>query len=53
MAWEHTDYRQIDSMSVLFPALMLVYYALIPVATQLGWYIGFTDKFNKENIMYK
>ncbi len=53
MAWEHTDYRQIDSMSALFPALMLVYYAFIPAATQAGWYIGYTDKFNKENIMYK
>ena len=53
MAWEHTDYRQIDSMSPLLPALMLVYYALIPVVTQFGWYIGFTDKFNKDNIVYK
>lgn len=53
MAWEHTDYRQIDSMSALFPALMLVYYAVIPAVTQFGWYVGFNDKFNKENIMYK
>ena len=53
MAWEHTDYRQIDSMPTLFPALMLVYYAVIPAVTQFGWYVGFNDKFNKENIMYK
>lgn len=53
MAWEHTDYRQIDSMSALFPALMLIYYAFIPAVTQFGWYVGFTDKFNKDNIMYK
>ena len=53
MAWEHTDYRQIDSMPALFPALMLVYYAVIPAVTQFGWYVGFNDKFNKENIMYK
>ncbi len=52
-AWVETTYRQIDDMSPLFPALMLIYYAIIPVMTQLGWYIGFTDKFNKDNIMYK
>lgn len=32
---------------------MLVYYAVIPAVTQFGWYVGFNDKFNKENIMYK
>ena len=39
--------------TALFPALMLVYYAVIPAVTQFGWYVGFNDKFNKENIMYK
>ena len=39
-AWVQTDFRQIDIMSPLFPALMLLYYAIIPVMTQLGWYIG-------------
>lgn len=53
VAWMPTNYRQIDEMSALFPALMLVYYALIPVATQLGWYFGYYDKFNAEKIMYK
>lgn len=52
-AWVQTDYRQIDDMSPLFPALMLLFYAVIPVMTQLGWYVGYTDKFNKDNIMYK
>ena len=52
-AWVHTDLRQIDNMSPLFPALMLLFYAVIPVMTQLGWYIGYTDRFNKDNIMYK
>lgn len=52
-AWEHTVYRQIDSMPALFPALMLVYYAIIPVMTQLGWYIGYTDKWNTDKLMYK
>lgn len=52
-AWVQTSYRQIDSMSALFPALMMVYYALIPVITQLGWYIGYTDKWNTEKIVYK
>lgn len=52
-AWIPTDYRQIDSMPALFPALMLIFYAIIPVMTQLGWYIGYTDKFNTDNIVYK
>jgi hypothetical protein len=39
-------------MSPLFPTLMLVYYALIPVITQLGYYLGYNDKLNKD-IMYK
>lgn len=52
-AWVPTDYRQIDDMSPLFPALMLIYYAVIPVMTHLGWYVGFNDKFNKDDIMYK
>lgn len=52
-AWEHTTYRQIDSMSALFPALMIIYYVFIPVVTQLGWYVGYTDKFSREDIMYK
>lgn len=52
-AWEATDYRQIDSMTALFPALMLIFYAVIPVMTHLGWYVGYNDKFNKEDIMYK
>lgn len=52
-AWVPTDYRQIDDMPPLFPALMLIYYAVIPVMTQLGWYVGFNDKFNRDDIMYK
>ena len=53
MAWIPTEYRQIDSMSPLFPALMLIFYAIIPVMTQLGWYIGYNDKFNADKMMYK
>ena len=52
-AWVETTYRQIDDMSPLFPALMLIFYAIIPAVTQLGWYVGYNDKFNKDNIMYK
>ena len=52
-AWIPTEYRQIDSMPVLFPALMLIFYAVIPVMTQLGWYIGYYDKFNSDKIIYK
>lgn len=52
-AWVETSLRQIDNMSVLFPILMLVYYILIPVATQIGYYLGFHDVLSKERIMYK
>lgn len=51
-AW-HTTQRQFDNMSVWFPALMLVYYALIPAVTQLGFYMGYNDKLNTDKIMYK
>lgn len=52
-AWIATGYLQIDSMSALFPALMLLYYLPIPAATQLGWYVGYYDKFNADKIIYK
>lgn len=52
-AWTATTLRQIDNMSALFPALMLLYYAAIPVVTQLGWWCGFNDKLNMDKIMYK
>lgn len=52
-AWVETSFREIDNMSVIFPILMMVYYLLIPVATQVGYYIGFNDKMNKDKIMYK
>lgn len=51
-AW-HTSLSRIDNMSVLFPVLMLAYYALIPAATQLGYYMGYNDKLNTDKIMYK
>lgn len=52
-AWVQTNLRQIDNMSVLFPALMLIFYALVPVAAQLGYWCGFNDKLSKDKIMYK
>lgn len=52
-AWVATDFRQIDIMSPLFPALMILYYAVIPAVTQFGWYVGYTDKFNTEKLIYK
>lgn len=52
-AWVQTSLRQIDNMSVLFPALMLVFYALVPVAAQLGYWCGLNDKLSKDKIMYK
>lgn len=50
---EAAQTRQIDNMSVLFPALMLVYYAFIPAVTQLGYYMGYNDKLNTDKIMYQ
>lgn len=52
-AWVQTSLRQIDNMSALFPALMLVYYAVIPAAAQLGFWCGYEDKLSKDKIMYK
>lgn len=52
-AWVGTSLRQIDNMDVMFPVLMLVYYALIPVVTQLGYWMGFNDKLNQDKIMYR
>lgn len=52
-AWVQTTLRQIDNMPVLFPVLMLVFYALVPVATQLGYWCGYNDKLSKDKIMYK
>lgn len=51
-AW-HTSLNRIDNMSVLFPVLMMVYYALIPATTHLGYYMGYNDKLNADKIMYK
>lgn len=52
-AWAETTLRQIDNMTPLFPALMLIYYALIPVTTQVGYRMGFNDTLNSDKIMYK
>lgn len=52
-AWMPTTLRQIDLMSPLFPALMLIFYALIPIITHLGYWAGYNDKLNTDKIMYK
>lgn len=52
-AWAPTTLRRIDLMSPLFPSLMLIFYAVIPVITQLGYYMGLKDMLNKDKIMYK
>lgn len=52
-AWQPTTLRQIDLMSPLFPALMMLYYVLIPAVTQLGYWVGYNDKLNEDKIMYK
>ncbi len=52
-AWVETSLNQVDSLPVLFPVLMLVYYAFIPVCTVLGFRMGFYDKLNSDKIMYK
>lgn len=52
-AWVTSGINRIDSMSVLFPVLMIAYYALIPVAAQLGYWAGFNDKLSTDKIVYK
>ena len=48
-----SDVSRVQTMSVLLPSLMLVYYALIPVVTQIGFWFGYRDKLNVDKIMYK
>lgn len=44
---------RVEAMNVMFPALMIAYYALIPAFTQLGYWVGFNDKLNSDKIMYR
>ena len=44
---------RVETMSVLLPSLLLAYYALIPAVTQLGFWVGYRDKFNADRIVYK
>ena len=43
----------IDSMDIFVPFIYMLCYAGIPVATHLGYYFGYTQKFNKDDIMYQ
>lgn len=52
-AWVTSGINRVDSMNVLFPMFMIAYYALIPVITQLGYWVGFNDKLNADKIIYK
>ncbi len=52
-AWVTSQINRIDSVNVLFPVLMIAYYALIPAVTELGYWIGFNDKLNADKIIYK
>lgn len=52
-AWVTSEINRIDSMNALFPVLMIVYYAFIPVVTELGYWVGFNDKLNVDKIVYK
>lgn len=44
---------RVQTMSALLPSLLLVYYALIPAATQIGFLFGYRDKLNVDKIVYK
>lgn len=48
-----SDISRVETMSVLLPSLLLVYYALIPAVTQFGFWIGYRDKLNVDKIVYK
>lgn len=52
-AWVTSGINRVDSVHVLFPVLMIAYYALIPVVTELGYWIGVNDKLNADKIIYK
>ena len=52
-AWVTSEVNRIDSVNVLFPVLMIGYYAFIPVIAQLGYWVGFNDKLNADKIVYK
>ena len=43
----------IDSTDVFVPFIYMLCYAGIPIATHLGYYFGYTQKFNKDDIMYQ
>lgn len=45
--------NRITDLSALFPAMMILYYALIPAAAQLGFWCGYNDKLNADKIVYK
>lgn len=48
-----SDISRIQTMSVLLPSLLLVYYALIPAVTQIGFWCGYRDKLNTDKIVYR
>lgn len=52
-AWVTSEINRVDSVNVMFPVLMIAYYALIPVVTELGYWVGFNDKLNADKIIYK
>ena len=43
----------IDSMPLFAPFIYMLCYALIPVATHIGFYFGYTGKFDKDKMMYE
>lgn len=47
------DVSRIETMSALLPSLLLAYYALIPVVTQIGFRCGYNDTLNSDKVIYK
>ncbi len=43
----------IDSMQEFVPFVYMLCYAGIPAAAHLGYYFGYTQKFDKDKLMYK
>lgn len=43
----------IDSMQAYVPVIYMLCYAPIPAVTHLGFYFGYTQKFDKDKIMYQ
>ncbi len=48
-----TEGNTIEVMNTAVPFVFMLCYSLIPVATHVGFYFGYTQKFDSDKLMYK